>query len=348
MLFWHFGGQKACRFLFSCIAILFSFPYNKYHVCILELPGEENRMSGEIVLKQMIMIFILILTGFIMYRKKMISGYAAKDLSALVVNVCSPGLIIVSMFNDLSAVSRTSVELVGVIAVVFFFLLIAMGYFLVKVMHISHKEKDSYVLMTVFGNLGFIGIPVATAIIGPESVVYVIVFNFFFNVFIFTFGVMVLKKDGQGSRTTWKDVLSPGLISCIIAFLIYWFDLHPPKSVETLAGYYGNACTFLSMIVIGISLADMKVKKVLGNKKLMLFTVIRFVLFPIALALLLKPFLADFTMRATIVLMAALPVGNFPAMLSEQYGRDSRTIAEGIIVTTLLSVVTITLTFFFV
>lgn len=223
-----------------------------------------------------------------------------------------------------------------------------MGYLLVKLLRIPPQDKDSYVLMTVFGNLGFIGIPVATAIIGPESVVYVIVFNFFFNVFIFTFGVMVLKGGGQGSRTTWKDILSPGLIACVIAFLIYWFDLHPPKSVETLAGYYGNACTLLSMIVIGISLADMKVRKVLGNRKLLLFVAVRFVLFPIVLALVLKPLLPDFIMRATIVLMAALPVGNFPAMLSEQYGRDSRTIAEGIIVTTLLSVATITLTFFFV
>lgn len=156
-------------------------------------------MGGLIVLKQMIMIFILILTGFVMYQKKLISGYAAKDLSALVVNICSPGLIIVSMFNDLSAVSRASVELVGIIAVVFFFLLIAMGYLLVKLLRIPLQDKDSYVLMTVFGNLGFIGIPVATAIIGPESVVYVIVFNFFFNVFIFTFGVMVLKGGGQGA-----------------------------------------------------------------------------------------------------------------------------------------------------
>ena len=56
-------------------------------------------MSGLVVLKQMIMIFILILTGFILYKKKMISDSASKDLSALVVNVCSQGLVIVSMFR---------------------------------------------------------------------------------------------------------------------------------------------------------------------------------------------------------------------------------------------------------
>ena len=143
-------------------------------------------------------------------------------------------------------------------------------------------------------------------------------------------------------------MLSPGLIACMAAFCIYWFDIQLPEAVETAAGYYGNACTLLSMLVIGISMADMKVKSVLKNTRLMLFTLLRFAVFPILLALLLKPLLTDFVMRATIVLMAALPVGNLSAMLCNQYGKDSRIIAEGIIVTTLLSVVTITITFLFV
>lgn len=294
------------------------------------------------------MIFILILTGFIMYRKQLISKYATKDLSALVVNICSPGLIIVSMFNDLTSVSRDSVLLVGIIGIIFFAGLSILGYLIVKILQIPQEQKSAYILMTVFGNVGFIGIPVAMAIIGPESMIYVIVFNFLFNVYIYTFGVMLLKKGAEGVKTSWKALLSPGLIACIIAFFIYWFEIRLPESVETLAGYYGNACTLLSMIVVGISLANMQVKSVLKNKRLMLFTVIRFIVFPVLLALMLKPVLPDTVMRATVVLMAALPVGNLSAMLSEQYGKDSKPIAEGIIVTTLLSVVTITFTFLFV
>ena len=264
-------------------------------------------MNSLVVLEQMVMIFILILTGFVLYKKKMISDSASKDLSALVVNVCSPGLIIVSMFNDLSQM-----------------------------------------LMTVFGNTGFIGIPVALAIIGPESMVYVIVFNFLFNLTIFTFGIMLLKKDTPGKKQSWKDYLSPGLIACIAAFGIYWFQIQLPEEIETLAGYYGNACTLLSMIVIGISLAGMKAKDTLKNKRLLAFVFIRFIVFPILLALALRPVLSDLLIRAVVVLMAALPVGNFSAMLCEQYGRDPKPIAEGIVVTTILSVFTITLTFMLV
>ena len=220
-------------------------------------------MNSLVVLEQMVMIFILILTGFVLYKKKIISDGASKDLSALVVNVCSPGLIIVSMFNDLSQIPRENVIFVGIIGVIFYLLLIFFGYFLVWVLKVPGHLKNAYVLMTVFGNTGFIGIPVALAIIGPESMVYVIVFNFLFNLTIFTFGIMLLKKDTPGKKQSWKDYLSPGLIACIAAFGIYWFQIQLPEEIETLAGYYGNACTLLSMIVIGISLAGMKAKDTL-------------------------------------------------------------------------------------
>ena len=296
----------------------------------------------------MVMIFILILTGFVLYKKKMISDSASKDLSALVVNVCSPGLVIVSMFNDLSQIPRENVIFVGAISVIFYLFLIFFGYFLVWVLKVPGHLKNAYVLMTVFGNTGFIGIPVALAIIGPESMVYVIVFNFLFNLTIFTFGIMLLQKDNQGKKQSWKDYLSPGLLACIAAFAIYWFHIELPEEIETLAGYYGNACTLLSMIVIGISLAGMKVKDMMKNRRLLVFVFIRFIAFPILLALALRPVLSDLLIREVVLLMAALPVGNFPAMLCEQYGRDPKPIAEGIVVTTILSVFTITLTFMLV
>ena len=178
-------------------------------------------MSSLVVLEQMVMIFILILTGFVLYKKKMISDSASKDLSALVVNVCSPGLVIVSMFNDLSQIPRENVIFVGIIGIIFYLFLIFFGYFLVWVLKVPDYLKNAYVLMTVFGNTGFIGIPVALAIIGPESMVYVIVFNFLFNLTIFTFGIMLLKKGNERKKTAWKDYLNPGLIACIAAFFIY-------------------------------------------------------------------------------------------------------------------------------
>ena len=132
------------------------------------------------------------------------------------------------------------------------------------------------------------------------------------------------------------------------AFCIYWFDIQLPEAVETAAGLLRQCLHPAFHAGYRHFHGRYEGEKRTENTRLMLFTLLRFAVFPILLALLLKPLLPDFVMRATIVLMAALPVGNLSAMLCNQYGKDSRIIAEGIIVTTLLSVVTITITFLFV
>ena len=107
-------------------------------------------MSSLVVLEQMVMIFILILTGFVLYKKNRISDSASKDLSALVVNVCSPGLIIVSMFNDLSQIPRENVIFVGIIGIIFYLFLIFFGYFLVWVRVWVRKALLKQVFYKIF------------------------------------------------------------------------------------------------------------------------------------------------------------------------------------------------------
>lgn len=305
-------------------------------------------MSGLVVMKQMIIIFALIMTGFFLYRKQVISQAASKDMSALVLNLCSPALIISSMFSDLSAISRRNVGLVTLIGILCFAFLILLGFVLAGILRVPVFQRDSYILMTVFGNLGFIGIPVAAAVLGPKAMIYVIIFNFLFNVVIFTFGIMLVKKGVKGVNRSWTDIFSPGFIACIIAFFIYWFNIQIPADLQSLVNYCGNACTLLSLLVIGMSLVGMNVGSVLKNRRLLLFTAIRFLGVPILLALLLKPLLPDYTMRASIILMMSLPVANMPMMMAEQYGKETKTISEGIILSTLLSVATISLVFLFV
>lgn len=305
-------------------------------------------MSSLVVLKQMMMIFILIMTGFIMHKKNLISEAASKDMSAMVVNLCSPALVIFSMFSDNTAISRKSAGLSMVVGILYFLMLILLGKVLGKILKVSEDEKDSYTMMSTFGNLGFIGIPVALAIIGPASMVYVVIFNFLYNVIMYTYGVALLRKGGAAKKSLLRNLCTPGVFSCIIAFLIYWFQIEVPVNMQSLIGYFANACTLLSMMVVGMSLVHMKVKDVMTNKKLLLFTAIRFVIVPAAMAILLKPVLTDYVMRASVILMLALPAGNLPVMMSKQYGRDAEVIAEEIVLSTLLSVFTITFVFMFV
>ena len=62
-------------------------------------------MSAGVVLQQMIIIFLLIMTGYFVYKKGIVQDSIAKGISALVVNVCNPALLIRSAFDHDSSIT---------------------------------------------------------------------------------------------------------------------------------------------------------------------------------------------------------------------------------------------------
>ena len=156
-------------------------------------------MGSIVVLKQMVMIFALIILGYFMYKRKFVSEMVMKDLSAIVVNICCPAMILASVFQDMSDISRKNVGIVTGIGIVYYVLLIVFGYAFVKIFRVQTKEKEAYVLMSTFGNVGFIGFPVSLAILGHKSILYVVIFNFLYNIFIFTFGIALVEREQKAS-----------------------------------------------------------------------------------------------------------------------------------------------------
>ena len=88
--------------------ILFSF-FVSY--CILKDSGKSRvkaqsqitawrkKMSAGIVLQQMLIIFVLIMVGYTACKKKIIPAEMSRGISALVVNICNPAILIRSVFS---------------------------------------------------------------------------------------------------------------------------------------------------------------------------------------------------------------------------------------------------------
>ena len=65
-------------------------------------------------------------------------------------------------------------------------------------------------------------------------------------------------------------------------------------------------------------------------------------LIPIAVGLLMKQFVQDELMINVTMLLMAMPVANMPLMLAQQAGQETETLTKGIVVSTVLSIITIT------
>lgn len=313
-------------------------------------------MSITVVLQQMVMIFILIGIGLLLYKKEMLSEMTSKQISGIIVNVTNPALLICSAFQDGPKVSLQELGMALGIYLIVYIILIAVSFLIPRILRVPDMYRYAYQMLTIFGNVGFIGIPLASAVLGTQSLIFVSIYNLIFNILIYTFGISLLQKaaakqspnsDMPVTSPVWKKLINAGTISAVATIIFYLSDFSVPAIVPSTLNYIGQATTLLSMLVLGVSVAQMAPKDIFSHPKLYVFTFLRQLLLPIGCILLLGPFTQNPLILNTMALMLAVPAANMPLMLSKQLHVDTDTISQGIILTTILSLVTIPVVSFF-
>lgn len=329
-------------------------------------------MSIAIVLQQMIIIFILIGIGMILYRKKMISEEGSKQISSLIINVTNPALLICSALDDGPKASLWELGIALIAYAAVFAILIATSFLIPRLLRIPLNLHYAYQMLTIFGNVGFIGIPLASAVLGSESLIFVSIFNLLFNLLIYTFGISLLQRAAAGqtregttipARQTQDDTILPagqtkevatsssssrlrklinaGTISAAFTILFYLGNFPVPVIISSTLDYAGRATTLLSMLVLGVSVAQMAPKDIFSHPRLYAFTLLRQIFVPIGCILVMRMFIDNRLILNTMLLMVAVPAANMPLMLAKQMDMETESISQGIILTTILSLVTV-------
>lgn len=303
-------------------------------------------MSAGIVFQQMIVIFLVVFSGYLAYKKGIVKDGISKGISALVVNVCNPALIITSALDRDESVTYQKMLLAVLAVVVVYAILIISSFVIPRILRVEAKWKNHYALMCLFGNNAFIGIPVASAVLGQNAVIYVAVMIVFFNILFYTYGLVLC--DGEKSKFSIKNFLNIGNIAIVIMLIIFILDLKVPVIFSDALGYMANATTFLALIVVGINLAQTKLISIFTNKKLYWFVLLRFILVPILAGVALRTFLNDELIYGVMIIMAAVPVANMPLMRIEETGGDGSLLSQGVIFSTICALLTIPLVTLFV
>jgi predicted permease len=311
-------------------------------------------MSITVVLQQMVIIFILIGIGMILYRSKMLSEETSKQISGIIINVTNPALLICSAFDDGPKVSLRELSIAFVSYAAVFALLIVIGFLIPCLLRVPKRLHYTYQMLTIFGNVGFIGIPLASAVLGSESLIFVSIFNLLFNLLIYTFGVSMLQRAAAGQAADADSIprhnstsgrlqklVNAGTISAVFTIVFYLGDFHVPVVISSTLSYTGRATTLLSMLVLGVSVAQMAPKDIFSHPRLYLFTLLRQILVPIGCVLLLRGLIDNKLILNTMLLMVAVPAANMPLMIAKQMDMDTESISQGIILTTVLSLVTV-------
>lgn len=355
-----------------------------------------------VMLQQMIVMFLMMAVGYLCYRKQILTEEVSRKVSAIVVKVANPCMILSSALTDQQMQGKELVQTLAIVVMMYVFLLV-MAQLLPRILCIQKESRGAYAAMTVFANIGFMGFPVLAAMYGNGALLYGAVFQIPFNILIYTYGVAVLtRKPGacvktepgvnaevdvkaetdvksepngktgerqdaqgitaavngkseniengseqqgklQGTVEIVKKIFNIGVIACIAAMLLYFLQTPVPSFLQAFITNLGNLTAPLSMMIIGASLAQMPLKELFLDKKLLLFSLVKLLLLPAVWMIMVNRVAEQEILRGVCLVMMATPAGSMTAMLAQQYGGDYETASRGVALTTVLSVITMPL-----
>lgn len=298
-------------------------------------------MDMTAVIQKMLSLFLLLVLGYFCNRVKLMDAPFCSRLSKLVANVSMPAIVLYSaMGEELAFSDRELLHLIAVSMAFFVFLALSALIF-PYVWKPETRDMGTYRFMTMFPNAAFMGYPVVAAVFGSGAVLYAAVLNLPFNLAVFSIGPLLLSGGRDGKRLDPRALLNPGIFAAVAALAIILTGFRAPAVLEDITGMLGNSTTPLAMLIIGSNLADMPLKKVFGSPRMYVFSAFRLILSPVLLWLILRPFVTDPMALGTAVVLAGMPTATNASILSAQYGGNEELAAQGVMITTLLSVLTI-------
>lgn len=297
-------------------------------------------MDIGIVISQMLELFFILGLGYLAARKKIVSSQFGNELSRLILNITLPCLMLSSVAAMPTDADQSTVIVMFVLSILFFTIMPFVAYGLTRVLRIKSEDRNLYIYMTTWSNVGFMGFPVIASIFGTGAIFYATIFNLVFNFFNFTLGVALMSEDGFKSIRL-KNFLTPGILSAIIAVLLFVSGIQIPELLNATFETVGSTTTPLAMIVIGVSLAGISMKSVFAELRLYPYLLIKQILFPIAAWAVLQPIIEDTYILGIMVVIIAMPVATSAVLFSNLYENNVALATKGVFMTTLASVITI-------
>lgn len=298
-------------------------------------------MDIMVVFQTMLKLFLLLVLGFVLFKCHIFDEYTNKKISALIVNVASP-MLIISSIAGVEGNNKSIVFLMIGAGILMYIGFIILGKIINRIFPFPKKDWPVYECMVVFANTGFMGYPVLLDVFGQEAVFYASLIHMAFNFFVYTYAILCLtKSDDSEFKLNFKQLLTPGIVLIFIGILIYLFDMQLPSVLMDTINSIGSLTAPLSMMMIGSSLAVYPIKDSFTDWRSYVFAFVRLIIVPfmtmiVCRLLHINPYYANIT-----IITNAMPVGSMVLMLATQYNANVKIVTKNIVVSTLLSVITI-------
>src|SRR5690554_760759 len=301
-------------------------------------------MQLEVVINQILVLFLIIFAGYIINKRGLIDKKINDGLSLLLTEITMPALVINSIISvDLNPESTHNLLIMTVITLFTYLLLIILANLFTKILGCSSERKTVFKFLLIFANVGYMGIPVIGSIYHETGIMYVIINNIFFNILLWTYGIYIFStaKDNK-TKIQWEKLKNNGLFAIIIGFFLLFSEIKLGPITEAVK-ILGDMTFPLSMLIIGGALTNVSPENMLRDKYIFLQILFKLIILPLIGLLLIHHLPVPKLIANINILMLAMPAGTIAVIFARKYHSDYEFASEGIFFTTLFSLLTIPL-----
>lgn len=300
-------------------------------------------------LEQMGVLMTLIAIGYLVGRLGAVPASGAGVLSKMENNILIPALVLSTFWKGFTVERLGSAWMFvaggfGVLA-----LSIPASVLLAKVCAKDDYTRKIYTYGLSFPNFGFMGNAVVLALF-PAVFGDYLVFVLPFWILIYLWGVPSLliphdKQEKGGLAASLGRLVNPMFVSMLVGMVLGLAGVPIPGFAGSVLDTLGGCMSPVAMVLTGLTISAIDLKKTFRNKGVYLASFFRLVLFPAVFLVLLWALPLPEELSLCILCAVAMPLGLNTVVIPGAYGLDTSAAAGMALVSHLLSVGTIPLVF---
>ena len=298
---------------------------------------------------QMLVLFSLILMGYVVAKVKVVPENSATVLSKLENNLFVPALVLGTFVENFTLEKLSTAWKLFLISFVICIVMMFLAIVVAKCCSKDQYIRNIYTYGLAFSNFGFMGNAVVSAVF-PDIFLEYLIFTMPLWTMIYMWGVpclLIPSEEGkQTIKTRLKSFANPMFAAMIIGVVIGLGGIKLPNFLSTVVNVTGSCMSPIAMMLTGITIANMDVKKVLSIKSIYVVSIIRLLVFPLIFIGVFKLVPMSQNIVVCTICSLAMPLGLSTLVIPGGYGKDTSVAAGMAVVSHLLSAITIPVIFY--
>lgn len=300
-------------------------------------------MATTQIIISLIKLFLMIIPGFILSKACIIDEHQSKGISSVIINLTWPCLILMSLQREFSKELCINMGILAIVMVADILVAFLFAKTISKGLKLERSLTYLMTFMLMFGNTGFMGIPVCNALYGGEGTFYAALIDCVQDVFIFTAGlIMIEKSTGKHIGLSIRHFLTPGFASIVIGLGLFIGRITLPGVIAGPMETIGAATSPLAMLVVGYQLGQVSFREMFSDVRIYILSAAKLIVLPLLFMFLLMLVFPEMSIltKALIVEMAT-PIAAVSTIYTQQYDGNVEFATKSVMLSTLLSIVTL-------